>query len=87
MGRNADERRAAWMDETWSQEFAHCDRPLIQRLAAASVALMTAGLLAGLWPAAAGLAVLGFVGAGVFGGVMLACHYDKRLFVKRPPTP
>lgn len=87
MGRNKDELVSAWLDQTRREGgYERCDWPRVQWLAAACVALTIIGALAGLWPLAAGLSVLGYIGAGVFGGVMLAYYLDERLFVEKPPT-
>lgn len=87
MRRTREEQLAAWADETLRQGTERRNWPVVQKLAAACVALMIAGLLAELWLASAGLAVLSYIGAGVFGGAMLTYFYDDRLFVERPPTP
>lgn len=86
MGRNADKQRAGWLDDTRAQGFERRDWPRVQKLAAGSVALMAAGVLAERRPEAAGLAVLGYISAGVVGGVMLAHFLDDRLFVEKPPA-
>lgn len=80
------EQMAAWMDATQVQGFKHRDWPRVQKLAAVCVALMVAGLLTELWLTSTELAVLGYIGAGVFSGVMLAYYLDERLFVEKPPT-
>lgn len=87
MTRNTDERRAEWMEDTRAQGFEHRDWPLVRKLAAASVATMVAGLIAGIWLGAPRLAVLCHICAGVFGGAMLPYFFDDRLFVKRLPKP
>lgn len=80
-----DERVATWIADTKQEGYLRRDWPRVQKLSAGSVALMIAALLADRWPAAAGLAVLGYIGSGVFGGAMLAYYLDSRLFVERSP--
>ena len=48
MTRNTDERRAEWMEDTRAKGFEHRDWPLVRKLAAACVAMMALGLLAGI---------------------------------------
>lgn len=86
MRRDDDERLTAWMNDTRAEGFERRDWRRVQKLAALCVTLMATGLLVGLWPAAAGVAVVCHVAAGVFGGLMLACYRDDRLFVPRPPA-
>lgn len=85
MGRNASERRAGWMDDTRAQGFEHRDWPLVQRLAAACVALLAIGLFVRIQLPQPGVAVLCYIIGGAFGGAMLPYFFDKRLFVERPP--
>ncbi len=78
---------ADWAAGTARAGFRRRNWPVVRRLAAATVTLLLAGLLAEYFAGSPGLAVACWAGAAVTGAAMLVWFVDRRRFVERTPAP
>lgn len=76
---------AAWTAETKRVGFRQRNWSVVRRLATLAVALLLAGLVAGLLDYPPTLAAACWVAAAIAGTAMLVWFFDRRRFKPRPP--
>jgi len=81
------EQLAAWTADTKRIGFARRNWPVVRRLAAVTVALLLAGLTAGLLNYPPALTAACWIAATIAGTAMLVWFFDPRRFRSRSPGP